>query len=79
MRDVPVERSGALAGQRVLLVHDRNCPLQLTEPAPVFGYETGAVEAEMGRLDPQADLALDLGCGACDHRWQATFDIAAFL
>jgi hypothetical protein len=40
---------------------------------------TGAVEAEMGRLDPQADLALDLGCGACDHRWQATFDIAAFL
>jgi hypothetical protein len=40
---------------------------------------TRAVEAEMGRLDPQADLTLDLGCGACGHRWASAFDIAAFL
>jgi hypothetical protein len=39
----------------------------------------GAVEVEMGRLDPQADLSLDLGCGACQHRWPATFDITAFF
>ena len=30
----------------VLLVRDPNCPLQLLEPSPVFGYETGAVVAE---------------------------------
>jgi len=30
----------------VLLVHDPNCPLQLSEPAAVFGHETGAVVAE---------------------------------
>jgi hypothetical protein len=30
----------------VLLVHDPKCPLQLIEPAPVFGYENGAVVAE---------------------------------
>ena len=30
----------------VLLVHDPSCPLQLILPSPVFGYETGAVEAE---------------------------------
>ena len=30
----------------VLLVRDPNCPLQLLQPSPVFGYETGAVLAE---------------------------------
>jgi hypothetical protein len=33
----------------------------------------------MAELDPQADILLDLRCPACDHRWQAHFDIVAFF
>jgi hypothetical protein len=37
------------------------------------------VSERMAVLDPQADISLDLGCVACEHRWQAPFDPAAFL
>ena len=40
--------------------------------------EESVVEA-MARADPQADVVLDLSCPACDHRWQAVFDIASFF
>jgi hypothetical protein len=30
-------------------------------------------------LDPQAELLFELTCPACDHRWQATLDIAHIL
>jgi hypothetical protein len=40
--------------------------------------EEAVVEA-MARADPQADVVLDLSCPACDHRWQAMFDIASFF
>ena len=38
-----------------------------------------AVGETMARADPQADVVLDLACPACDHRWQAVFDIASFF
>ena len=44
-------------------------------PAPV----TEAVVAGMAQADPQADVQLDLRCPACEHRWQAAFDIASFF
>src|SRR5262245_45269398 len=33
----------------------------------------------LAHADPQADTVLDLVCPACTQRWQAVFDIAAFL
>jgi hypothetical protein len=37
------------------------------------------IAERMSALDPQADVSLDLKCAACDHKWQAPFDPAAFL
>jgi len=37
------------------------------------------IAERIAELDPQADVSLDLGCGACGHRWQSMFDPAAFL
>lgn len=38
-----------------------------------------AVVDRMAQIDPQADVRLALTCPACNHRWQATFDIAVFF
>jgi hypothetical protein len=38
-----------------------------------------AIDEEMLRADPQADITLDLACYACNHQWPATFDIASYL
>ena len=40
---------------------------------------TSKVASRIAELDPQADISLDLSCAACDHRWHAYFDPAAFL
>lgn len=37
------------------------------------------IEARMAEADPQADVSLALVCPACHHRFQAPFDVAAFL
>jgi len=42
-------------------------------------HVVAAVAAQMSAADPQADVQLDLTCPACEHRWQAAFDIARFL
>ncbi|NMG11110.1 phage baseplate protein [Brasilonema sp. UFV-L1] len=38
-----------------------------------------AVVAKMVEADPQANVQLVLCCPACNHQWQATFDIVSFL
>jgi len=38
-----------------------------------------AVVQRMSEADPFGDLQLALGCPACEHHWQAPFDIARFL
>lgn len=38
-----------------------------------------AIEEEMMRADPQADVTLSLQCYVCDHQWQTTFDIVSYL
>lgn len=38
-----------------------------------------AVMELMEKADPQADVRLDLSCPACDHRWEAAFDIVQFF
>ncbi len=34
---------------------------------------------QMARLDPQAEVQLNLCCPACEHRWSLLFDIVSFL
>ena len=38
-----------------------------------------AIAQQMSQADPQADVQLDLTCPACNHQWQATFDIVSFF
>jgi hypothetical protein len=38
-----------------------------------------AVAQRMAQADPQGDLQLALACPRCSHRWQAGFDVSAFL
>lgn len=35
--------------------------------------------AQMGALDPQADVALDVTCPSCAHAWLEPFDVVTFL
>jgi uncharacterized protein (UPF0212 family) len=39
----------------------------------------GEIATQLAAADPQADIQLDLGCPACEHQWQAAFDIGVFL
>jgi hypothetical protein len=38
-----------------------------------------AIAIQLAAADPQADIQLDLACPVCRHRWQAAFDIGAYL
>lgn len=38
-----------------------------------------AIATAMAQADPQADVELTLSCPACQHHWQAPFDIVSFL
>lgn len=40
---------------------------------------TTAVITHMAQADPQADIQLTLTCPACQHTWQAPFDIITFF
>ncbi len=50
------------------------------EPQPIESATeiADALDVEMRRLDPQAELDLKLDCAACDHHWSVVFDIAHF-
>jgi len=68
---------------RSLLV--QRCVLQTSrDGVPVAGSELPAetitkLAQRMAECDPQAEVLLDLCCPACDHSWQAPFDIVAFF
>jgi hypothetical protein len=47
--------------------------------APVPARAAEAVAAEMARLDPQAELRLDLSCAACSTDFSTVFDVVAYL
>lgn len=44
-------------------------------PAPVLA----TLLEHAAAADPQADVQLAIGCPACGHAWQATFDILSYL
>jgi hypothetical protein len=37
------------------------------------------ISSELGKLDPQADLVLDLACPACKHSFQTVFNAEDFI
>jgi hypothetical protein len=64
----------AAAFRRALLARCVDAPVEELPPALL-----DEIAARMARADPQADVRLDLICPACDHHWQALFDIVSFL
>lgn len=50
-----------------------------TRPVPISDRLRDQVAERMAALDAQADVVFDLNCVACEHRWNAPFDPAAFL
>ncbi|MGH8599144.1 MAG: hypothetical protein ACRET1_00670 [Burkholderiales bacterium] len=71
------------SGRSLLLarcvVEARNPAGDIVEPKSLPHEVVAEITARMAVIDPQADIRLDLACPACAHRWQAPFDIAAFL
>ena len=71
------------AAARNLLV--QRCVLEAShDGVPVVGNELPAeaisrLTRRMAECDPQAEVLLDLRCPACEHGWQALFDIVAFF
>ena len=71
------------AAARSLLV--QRCVLEASrDGVPVAGGELPAeaitaLAQRMAECDPQAEVLLDLRCPACEHGWQALFDIVAFF
>jgi hypothetical protein len=50
-----------------------------TAPSDVPELVLDAMEQEMARLDPQANIRLGLDCPGCGRSWTEDFDILAFL
>lgn len=38
-----------------------------------------AISEAMARIDPQAEIVMNLSCPACDHTWSDFFDIGSFF
>lgn len=78
-----VAPSGDVAGGRTALL--RRCVLEARsegvkiEPISLPEEIILGLAAEMEARDPQAETLLDFECPGCGARWQALFDILAFL
>ena len=61
----------------------RRCIVEVNGAAPRTGDLSddlvAAAASALARLDPQADLRLDLTCAVCGHAWTAPFDVPAQL
>lgn len=72
-----------VAAARDLLL--RRCLLGVSRGGEEGGAESlppevlEAVARRMEEMDPQADVRLDLSCGACGHAWEEAFDIGSFF
>ena len=75
-REDPAAARDLLVQRCVLRATRKGLPLA-TDALPV--EVVSALAKRLSELDPQAELRLDLLCPACDHRWEAYFDIVAFL
>jgi hypothetical protein len=78
-----VALGGDVAGGRAALLH--RCVLEARrdgveiEPTSLPEKVVLGLAAEMEAHDPQSETLLDFECPACGVRWQALFDVLAFL
>ncbi|HSL00275.1 MAG TPA: hypothetical protein VK869_08040 [Rubrobacteraceae bacterium] len=78
-----IHPGGGIAGGRSALL--RRCVLEArkdgarVEPTSLPEAVILTLAAEMEARDPQAETLLDFECPACELRWQALFDVLAFL
>lgn len=78
-----IHPGGGVAGGRSVLL--RRCVLEArkdgarVEPSSLPEAVILRLAAEMEARDPQAETLLDFECPACELRWQALFDVLAFL
>ncbi len=77
---VGYEDTGAASSQivqRCLLQANREgVPVAYSELPPAVLTQ---LAKQMTESDPQAEVLLDLSCPACNHSWQALFDIVEFF
>ncbi len=77
---VGYEDTGAASSQivqRCLLQANREgVPVAYSELPPAVLTQ---LAKQMTESDPQAEVLLDLNCPACNHSWQALFDIVEFF
>ena len=73
--DAPAARRQLLAC--CLIQADRDGEALAAEQLP--GEVVDAISQQMDRLDPQANVQLDLTCPTCEHRWLATLDLGDYL
>ena len=52
---------------------------EMIKADPLPDHIVAAVVEHMAMADPQADVEISLTCPACEHHWQAMFDIASFF
>jgi hypothetical protein len=67
----------SLLMQRCVLRAERDGALVAGSELPA--EVTTRLARRMAECDPQAEVLLDLRCPACDHAWQALFDIVTFF
>jgi len=72
-----VDEARALLVRRCVLQAERD-GLQLA-PNDLPDGAVSELARRMSECDPLAEVLLDLRCPACDHTWQALFDIASFF
>jgi len=53
--------------------------VQPVDASPLPDHITDALMQRMSEEDPQADIRMLLSCPACQHQWEALFDIASYL
>jgi hypothetical protein len=52
---------------------------QVAAPADLPDEVLERLESALAEADPRAEVLLDLTCPACEHAWQALFDVAEFF
>ena len=65
-----------LLNRCLISIHYKNESLEISELP--LGVVSSVLE-DMAQADPQADVQLALSCPACNHQWQATFDVVSFF
>jgi len=75
-----LEEAAALLARRCILsVSPDGAPAEAGDARQYPAGLIGELEAEMARLQPWADIEVQLSCPSCDAEWQPAVDVGAFV